>query len=108
MFELFPFIFLISTQIFFNEILIKNELTLLKNVGLSNLKIIITLFLFSVFIGFLIIVLYYNLASKFKFYYTDIKNNYSNDNKYLDYKYFKSSKLYAAIGKIYFMISHEN
>ena len=83
LFELFPFIFLLSTQIFFNEILIKNELTLLKNVGLSNLKIITTLFLFSVFIGFLIIVLYYNLASKFKFYYTDIKNNYSNDNKYL-------------------------
>ena len=83
LFELFPFIFLLSTQLFFNEILIKNELTLLKNVGLSNLKIITTLFLFSVFIGFLIIVLYYNLASKFKFYYTDIKNNYSNDNKYL-------------------------
>jgi lipopolysaccharide export system permease protein len=83
LFELFPFIFLLSTQIFFNEILIKNELTLLKNVGLSNLKIITTLFFFSVFIGFLIIVLYYNLASKFKFYYTDIKNNYSNDNKYL-------------------------
>jgi len=83
LFELFPFIFLLSTQIFFNEILIKNELTLLKNVGLSNLKIITTLFLFSVFIGFLLIVIYYNLASKFKFYYTDIKNNYSNDNKYL-------------------------
>ena len=83
LFELFPFIFLLSTQIFFNEILIKNELTLLKNVGLSNLKIITTLFIFSVFMGFLLIVLYYNLASKFKFYYTDIKNNYSNDNKYL-------------------------
>jgi len=46
LFELFPFIFLLSTQIFFNEILIKNELTLLKNVGLSNLKIITTLFFF--------------------------------------------------------------
>ena len=83
LFELFPFIFLLSTQIFFHEILVKNELTLLKNVGLSNLKIITTLFLFSIFLGFLLIVLYYNLASKFKFYYTDIKNNYSNDNKYL-------------------------
>ena len=83
LFELFPFIFLLSTQIFFHEILVKNELTLLKNVGLSNLKIVTTLFLFSIFLGFLLIVLYYNLASKFKFYYTDIKNNYSNDNKYL-------------------------
>ena len=52
LFELFPFIFLLSTQIFFHEMLVKKELTLLKNVGLSNLKIITTLFLFSVFIGF--------------------------------------------------------
>ena len=83
LFELFPFIFLLSVQIFFNEIFIKNELTLFKNVGLSNLKIITTLFLFSIFLGFIIIIFYYNLSSKFKFYYTDIKNNYSNDNKYL-------------------------
>ena len=83
LFELFPFIFLLSVQIFFNEIFIKNELTLFKNVGLSNLKIITTLFLFSIFLGFIIIIFYYNMASKFKFYYTDIKNNYSNDNKYL-------------------------
>jgi lipopolysaccharide export system permease protein len=80
---LFPFIFLLSVQVFFNEIFIKNELTLFKNVGLSNLKIITTLFLFSIFLGFIIIIFYYNLSSKFKFYYTDIKNNYSNDNKYL-------------------------
>ena len=83
LFELFPFIFLLSVQVFFNEIFIKNELTLFKNVGLSNLKIITTLFLFSIFLGFIIIIFYYNLSSKFKFYYTDIKNNYSNDNKYL-------------------------
>ena len=33
--------------------------------------------------GVIIIVVYYNLSSKLKFLYTDIKNNYSNDNKYL-------------------------
>ena len=33
--------------------------------------------------GLLIITLYYNLSSKLKFVYTDIKNNYTNDNKYL-------------------------
>ena len=33
--------------------------------------------------GLLIIILYYNLSSKLKFVYTDIKNNYTNDNKYL-------------------------
>ena len=33
--------------------------------------------------GILTVSLYYFLASKLKFYYTDIKNNFSNDNKYL-------------------------
>ena len=33
--------------------------------------------------GILIVIVYYNLSSKLKFFYTDIKNNYSNDNKYL-------------------------
>ena len=33
--------------------------------------------------GILTVSLYYSLASKLKFYYTDIKNNFSNDNKYL-------------------------
>ena len=33
--------------------------------------------------GVIIIIVYYNLSSKLKFLYTDIKNNYSNDNKYL-------------------------
>jgi len=83
LFELFPFIFLLSAQLFFNEIFSKDELILLKNSGLSNLKIAKTLFFFSIFIGLILVILYYNLASKFKFYYTDIKNSFSNDNKYL-------------------------
>ena len=33
--------------------------------------------------GIFMIVIYYNVASKLKFIYTDIKNNFSNDNKYL-------------------------
>ena len=83
LFEIFPFIFLISTQLLFYEIFKKDELILLKNSGLSNLKIITTLFFSSLLLGFLMIVVYYNLASKLKFYYTDIKNNFTNDNKYL-------------------------
>jgi lipopolysaccharide export system permease protein len=83
LFEIFPFIFLISTQLLFYEIFKKDELILLKNSGLSNLKIIKTLFFSSLLLGFLMIVIYYNLASKLKFYYTDIKNNFTNDNKYL-------------------------
>jgi lipopolysaccharide export system permease protein len=83
LFEIFPFIFLISTQLFFFDIFKKDELILLKNNGLSNLKIIKTLFIASLSVGLIMIIIYYNLASKLKFFYTDIKNNFTNDNKYL-------------------------
>jgi lipopolysaccharide export system permease protein len=83
MFEIFPFIFLLTTQYFFYDIFRKDELFLLKSNGLSNLKIIKNLFGISIILGFLMILIYYNFASSLKFYYTDLKNNYSNDNKYL-------------------------
>ena len=40
LFEIFPFIFLISTQFLFYDLFKKDELNLLKVNGLSNLKII--------------------------------------------------------------------
>ena len=83
LFEIFPFIFLITTQFLFYDLFKKEELNLLKSNGLSNLKIINILFITSILIGILTIVIYYNAASKLKFLYTDIKNNFSNDNKYL-------------------------
>ena len=83
LFEIFPFIFLISTQYFFYDTLKKNEIIILKNNGVSNFQIIKSLFLISFFLGFLMIILYYNLASGLKFLYTDIKNKFTNDNKYL-------------------------
>ena len=83
LFEIFPFIFLISTQFFFYEIFKKDELLLFKNSGLSNIKIIFIVFLTTVLLGILLNTIYYNISSKLKFFYTDIKNEYSNDNKYL-------------------------
>ena len=83
LFEIFPFIFLISSQFFFYDIYKNEEIILLKNSGLSNLKIIKILFLSTMMMGILLIVIFYNLSSKLKFTYTDIKNNYTNDNKYL-------------------------
>ena len=83
LFEIFPFIFLISTQLFFYELFRKDELSLLKTSGLSNIKIINILFLSSLIIGIITVLVFYNIASKLKFYHTDIKNYFSNDNKYL-------------------------
>ena len=83
LFEIFPFIFLISTQFFFIELINKNELEIFKINGLNNFKIIKLLFFTSFVVGLLITILFYNFSSKLKFIYLDLKNNYSTDNKYL-------------------------
>ena len=83
LFEIFPFIFLISTQFLFYDLFQKDELSLLKVNGLSNLKIIKILSFVSFFIGIISILIFYNAASKLKFFYIDIKNQYSLNNKYL-------------------------
>jgi lipopolysaccharide export system permease protein len=83
LFQIFPFIFLIATQFFFLDLINKNELEVLKINGLNNLKIIKVLFLTSLVLGVILVCFFYNFSSKLKFLYLDLKNNYSNDNKYL-------------------------
>ena len=83
LFEIFPFIFLLSTQFLFYNLFKNQELNLLKVNGLSNLKIIKILFFTSFLIGILCVTVFYNVSSKLKFFYTDIKNQFSKDNKYL-------------------------
>ena len=83
LFEIFPFVFLLSTQFLFYDLFKNQELNLLKVNGLSNLKIIKILFFTSFIIGILAVTIFYNFSSKLKFFYTDIKNQFSKDNKYL-------------------------
>ena len=83
LFEIFPFIFLIAAQFFFIELINKNELEALKFNGLNNLKIIKILFFSSFLIGLFLIVFFYSFSAKLKFIYLELKNTYSNDNKYL-------------------------
>ena len=83
LFEIFPFIFLLTTQFLYYDLIKNDELNLLKKNGLSNLKIVKILFLLSIAIGIFNVIVYYNLASNLKFHYSNIKNNFSNDNKYL-------------------------
>jgi lipopolysaccharide export system permease protein len=83
LFEIFPFIFLISTQFFFIYLIKKGELDFLKINGMSNFKIIKTLVLTSLILGLFVITFYYTLSSKLKFLYLDLKNTHSSDNKYL-------------------------
>lgn len=83
LFEIFPFIFLISTQLFFIELIEKNELEILKLNSLDNFKLIKILFFTSFVLGLLLVAIYYNFSAKLKFVYLDLKNDYSNDDKYL-------------------------
>ncbi len=82
-FEMFPFIFLISTQFFFIKLFSNNEINIFKYSGLKNLKIIYILSVLSFIIGFVIIILFYNLSSGLQKYYLEIKNQYSKDKSYL-------------------------
>ena len=81
--EIFPFIVLISTQLFFVEIMKRKENELIKINRLDNFYLIRLLVLCSFLFGIIIITLYYPISSKLKFFYFDIKNIYSEDGKYL-------------------------
>ena len=83
LFEIFPFIFLIGTQLFFLDIIDKNEIEILKINGLSNFRILKVLFFTSLLLGFILITLFYAISSKLQFIYFDTKNSYTNDDKYL-------------------------
>jgi lipopolysaccharide export system permease protein len=83
--EIFPFITFISIQLFFLEIFKKKENELIKTSGLNNLYLIKILSLCAFVFGLLVIIFYYPISSKLKFVYSDIKNIYSSDGKYLKY-----------------------
>ncbi len=80
---IFPFIFLIAAQLFFIELIEKNELDLFKINGYTNIKIVSFIALISFLIGILIVIFFYNFSSKLKFIYLELKNDYSQDDKYL-------------------------
>ena len=83
LYEIFPFIFLLSTQFFFLRLLESGELITFKNHGLDNFKIIKLVCLISFICGLFIITIFYNLSAELKFKYLDIKKAYTDDNKYL-------------------------
>ncbi|MDA8858601.1 LptF/LptG family permease, partial [Candidatus Pelagibacter sp.] len=78
-----PFIFLLSTQIFFIYLIDKKELEVFKYNGLTNLKIIKIIGLYTFVMGLILIVFFYNISAVMKNSYLLIKNKYSDDNKYL-------------------------
>ena len=82
-FEMLPFIFLISTQFFFNTLFSDNEMNIFKYSGLKNTKIFSILIITTFFVGIIIISIFYNLSSNLKNLYLGLKSNYTEDKKYL-------------------------
>ena len=78
-FEMLPFIFLISAQFFFIKLFNNDEINIFKYSGLKNFKIIYILSILSFVMGLVAITLFYNLSSTLQSYYLEIKNQYSND-----------------------------
>ena len=83
LYEMFPFIFLISSQAFFINLFQNNQLQTLKYSGLRNSRILLIILSSSFFTGIILIVLFYNLSSNLKSIYLNLKNNYTTDDKYL-------------------------
>ena len=82
-FEIFPFILLITTQLFFIKLFNNDELKIFKYSGLKNSKILIIIGLFTLLIGLATISIFYNASSNLKNFYLELKSNYTEDGKYL-------------------------
>ena len=81
--NIFPFIFLISTQFLIINLIERNELIILKNFGIDNFKLIYIISAVSFVVSLFIIIFFYNFSAKLKHIYLDIKNDFASDNKYL-------------------------
>ena len=82
-FEMFPFIILITVQLFFIKIFENKEIEIFKYSGLKNSKILIILSTLSIATGIIVITIFYNLSSNLKNIYLELKSSYTNDGKYL-------------------------
>jgi lipopolysaccharide export system permease protein len=83
LFEMFPFIFLITTQFFFIKLFENNQLEVFKYSGLRNSSILVILSGLSLIVGILIVIIFYNFSANLKNFYLEKKSQYTVDSKYL-------------------------
>ena len=82
-FEMLPFILLITIQLFFIKIFENKEIDIFKYSGLKNSSIIKILGILSFITGIFIVTVFYNFSSNLKNIYLEIKSGYTADGKYL-------------------------
>ena len=76
LFELFPFIFLISVKFFNIYLNDNNELEIFKNNGIYNSKILFFLSGCSLVCSIFILLIFYTFSSNLKNHYLNLKNNF--------------------------------
>jgi len=82
-FEMFPFILLITIQLFFIKIFDNKEIEIFKYSGLKNTKILLIVSFLSILTGILVVTIFYSLSSNLKNIYLELKSGYTSDGKYL-------------------------
>ena len=83
LFEMFPFILLITVQLFFIKLFDNKEIEIFKYSGLKNSTIIKILSILSIATGIFIITVFYSFSSNLKNIYLEFKSVYTSDGKYL-------------------------
>ena len=83
LFEMFPFIFLLSSQVLFIKLFNNDEINIFKYSGLKNSQILSVICSMSFLLSLLLITIFYNFSSSLKNYYLKLKTNYTDDGKYL-------------------------
>ncbi|WP_440908135.1 LptF/LptG family permease [Candidatus Pelagibacter sp.] len=82
-FEIFPFIILLTVQLFFIKFFENKELDIFRYSGLKNSNILIILGVLTLITGIFLISVFYNVSSTLKSVYLELKSNYTSDGKYL-------------------------
>lgn len=83
LFEMYPFIFLLTTQVFFINLFNDDQIQIFKYSSLKNSKILLIISYVSFVLGILIITFFYGMSSNLKNFYLELKNKYTSDNKHL-------------------------
>ena len=82
-YEIFPFILLITTQLFFIKLFNNNEIEVFKYSGLKNSKILLIISVTSLLTGLIITTIFYNFSANLKNFYLELKSPFTSDGKYL-------------------------
>ena len=82
-FEMLPFIFLITTQLFFIKLFNNNEIEIFKYSGLKNISILRIFSSIAIITGVIFTIIFYNFSAIFKNFYLEEKTKFTTDSKYL-------------------------